>query len=95
MTDTLEKLFAIIQDRKDNPKPGSYTNQLFDEGEDRILQKIGEEAVEVILAAKGQGKERLISELADLTYHALVLLALQDLSPDDIATELERRHQVR
>ena len=92
MSNTLEKIFAIIQDRKSNPKVGSYTNQLFNEGEDKILQKVGEEAVEVLLAAKGQGRERLISELADLTYHCLVLLAQQGLTPDDIAAELEQRH---
>lgn len=92
MTDTLNKIFAIIQDRQANPKSGSYTNSLFDEGEDRILQKVGEEAVEVLLAAKGQGRDRLISELADLTYHCLVLLAHQNLTPADIAAELEKRH---
>ncbi len=92
MSNTLEKIFAIIQDRQANPKVGSYTNQLLDEGEDKILQKVGEEAVEVLIAAKGQGHERLISELADLTYHCLVLLVHQGLTPDDIAAELERRH---
>lgn len=93
MSNTLEKVFAIIQDRRANPKPGSYTNRLFDDGDDKILQKVGEEAVEVILAAKGQGNERLVSELADLTYHCLVLLAHHGLSPEDIAAELERRYQ--
>jgi phosphoribosyl-ATP pyrophosphohydrolase len=92
LTDTLEKIFKIIEDRKANPKAGSYTNQLLDEGEDRVLQKVGEEAVEVLLAAKGQGKERLISELADLTYHCLVLLVQQGLRLEDIGAELERRH---
>lgn len=93
MTNTLETLFATLQSRHQNPVAGSYTNQLLEEGLDRILQKIGEESVEVILAAKGQGQERLISELADLTYHCLVLLVQQGLSLDDISTELKRRHQ--
>lgn len=93
MTDRLTHLFQIIEDRKANPKAGSYTNHLLDEGLDRILQKIGEEAVEVILAAKGQGQERLVSELADLTYHCLVLLVHQGLSIDDVATELQKRHR--
>ena len=93
MTNALEKIFAVIQDRKANPKPGSYTNRLLDEGEDKILQKVGEEAIEVLIAAKGQGSERLISELADLTYHCLVLLAHKGLAPDDIAAELERRYR--
>lgn len=92
MTDTLNKVFALVEDRKMNPKPGSYTNSLFEQGEDEIVKKIGEEAVEVILAVKGQGDERVISELADLTYHCLVLLAQRGLSPADVATELERRY---
>ena len=92
MTDTLKWLFATIEDRKTNPKPGSYTNYLLDTGEDEILKKVGEESVEVIIAAKGQGDERVISELADLTYHCLVLLAQRGLSPKDVADELKRRH---
>lgn len=93
MANTLADLFTVIQDRRANPKPGSYTNQLFEAGEDKIVQKVGEEAVEVIIAAKGQGQQRLIEEMADLTYHCLVLLAHAGLSPDDIAAELARRHK--
>lgn len=93
MSDVLARVFAVIEDRKANPKPGSYTNRLLDAGEDEIVKKIGEEAVEVILAVKGQGDERVISELADLTYHCLVLLAQRRLSPDDVAAELEKRHR--
>ncbi|NDJ54613.1 MAG: phosphoribosyl-ATP diphosphatase [Chloroflexi bacterium] len=89
----LEWLFQVIEDRRAKPKPGSYTNELFDAGEDRIVQKVGEEAIEVVIAAKGQGDARLISELADLTYHVLVLLAHKGLSPDDVLAELERRHR--
>ena len=95
MSDTLERVFGIIQDRKINPKPGSYTNSLFEAGEDEIIKKVGEEAVEVVLAAKGQGQERLISEMADLTYHCLVLLAQFNLTPEDIAAELDKRHTPR
>lgn len=93
LSDMLQHLFEVIKDRQANPQVGSYTNQLFEAGLDEIVKKVGEEAVEVIIAAKGQGAERLVSELADLTYHCLVLLAQQGLSPDDIATELERRHK--
>jgi len=89
----LTHLFGVIEDRKANPKPGSYTNQLLDAGEDEIVKKIGEEAVEVILAAKGQGDERVISEFADLAYHCLVLLSYRGLSPEDVTAELERRHK--
>ncbi len=88
----IAQVFATIEDRRDHPRPGSYTNRLLDAGEDEIVKKIGEEAVEVILAAKGQGDERVISELADLTYHCLVLLAQRGLSPDDVRAELARRH---
>ncbi|MBE2196598.1 MAG: phosphoribosyl-ATP diphosphatase [Anaerolinea sp.] len=89
----VDSLFATILDRKTNPKTGSYTTQLFSAGLDEISKKVGEEAVEVVIAAHSQGKERLISELADLTYHALVLLAQCGLTPDDICAELARRHK--
>ncbi len=93
MTDFIDTLFATIQDRKINPKPGSYTNSLFDAGEDEIVKKVGEEAVEIILAVKGQGNERIIEETADLVYHLLVMLAAQDLTWDDVRAELEKRHR--
>jgi phosphoribosyl-ATP pyrophosphohydrolase len=89
----LKQLFTIIEDRKANPVEGSYTARLFAEGEDKILQKIGEEAVEVILAAKGQGRQRIIEETADLFYHTLVMLAAKDVTLDDIETELRQRHK--
>ena len=88
----LDELFQIIEDRKANPVEGSYTNRLLDAGEDEILKKIGEEAVEVILAAKAQGNQRLVEELADLVYHSLVLLAAKGLSLSDIREELSSRH---
>ena len=89
----LRRVFAQIEDRKAHPRAGSYTNSLLDTGEDEIVKKIGEEAIEVVLAVKGQGDKRVIEELADLAYHCLVLLAQRGLSPDDIAAELERRHR--
>jgi len=90
----LKKVFATIEDRKANPKAGSYTNSLLEAGEDEILKKIGEEAMEVIIAAKSQGDERIISELADLVYHCMVLLAQRDLTLGDVGAELKRRHGV-
>ena len=89
---TLEQLFDLVLSRRQNAPPGSYTAQLFAAGEDEIVKKVGEEAVEVILAAKAQGDQRLIEEIADLYYHSLVLLASRDLSLADIEAELERRH---
>ena len=71
----LNELFELIEERKEKRPSGSYTTDLFNDGEDGILQKVGEEAVEVILAAKGQGRERLVEETADLFYHVLVMLA--------------------
>jgi phosphoribosyl-ATP pyrophosphohydrolase len=91
--DILNTLFATILDRQANPRPGSYTTHLLEAGEDEILKKVGEEAMEVILAAKGQGDERLIAEIADLYYHLLVLLAARGLSPADVGAELVRRRR--
>ena len=94
----LKRLFDTIEDRKANPKPGSYTNQLFEAGEDEILKKVGEEAMEVILAAKQTGaareqdNQRLIEEVSDLVYHTLVLLSSRGLRLEDIEEELVRRH---
>ena len=89
----LYELFQIIDDRKANPTNESYTAKLFADGEDRILQKIGEEAVELILAAKGQGNQRLVEETADLFYHILVMLAAKGLTLADIESELRLRHK--
>jgi len=89
----LNRLFQIIEDRKNNPTEKSYTASLFADGEDRILQKIGEEAVEVIIAAKGQGGRRITEEVADLFYHTLVLLSAKGLSLSDVEDELRQRHQ--
>lgn len=89
----LQKLFEIIEDRKNNPTEKSYTASLFADGEDRILQKVGEEAIEVIIAAKGEGDQRVIEEVSDLFYHTLVLLSAKGLSLSDVEDELRKRHQ--
>ena len=89
----LDQLFQIIEDRKKNPQPGSYTAKLLAAGEDEIVKKIGEEAVEVILAVKGQGDQRVIEEVADLYYHTLVLLSARGLSLAEVEAELRERHQ--
>ena len=89
----LYTLQDIILDRKASPVPGSYTARLFAAGEDEIMKKIGEEAMEMIIAANGQGNKRLISETADLLYHVLVMLAERNLSLAQVETELERRHR--
>ncbi|MDP6793098.1 MAG: phosphoribosyl-ATP diphosphatase [Anaerolineales bacterium] len=89
----LNTLQEIIIDRKVRPVPNSYTASLFSAGENEILKKIGEEAIEVILAAKSEGDARVISETADLFYHVLVLLAERDLTLAQVETELDRRNQ--
>jgi phosphoribosyl-ATP pyrophosphohydrolase len=89
----LINLYETILMRKTADSATSYTARLFQAGEDEIVKKIGEEAVEVILAAKGQGKTRLIEEISDLVYHTLVLMAEKDIPPDLIVEELEKRRK--
>lgn len=91
MTDVLNTLFATIQSRKTNAPANSYTVKLFAAGEDEIVKKIGEEAIEVIVATKGQGDERIVSEMADLIYHAMVLLAARGIEWRQVEEELARR----
>jgi len=91
----LNDLFEIILDRRTSPQPGSYTNKLLDSNEDVVLQKVGEESVEVILAAKGQGNQRLVEEVSDLFYHTLVLLVRKGVSLADVEAELRRRHALK
>ena len=91
MSTVLADLFATIVSRRARPTPGSYTAGLFAAGEDEIVKKVGEEAIEVVLAAKAQGDERLVSELADLLYHSLVLLAARGLTLAQVEAELQRR----
>jgi phosphoribosyl-ATP pyrophosphohydrolase len=93
MPDMLDELEAIIQKRRANPKPDSYTNMLFNRGLNKIAQKVGEEATEVVVAALGQGRGEQVGELSDLFYHTLVLMAQLDISLDDVRAELARRHK--
>lgn len=90
---TLNDLYNIIRDRQQNPKPGSYTATLFQEGLPRMAQKVGEEGTEVVVAALSQSNERLVAEIADLAYHTLVLMAARGLTPQDVLEELARRHR--
>jgi len=89
----IKDLFSTILSRRDAAPESSYTARLFAAGEDEMVKKIGEEAIEVILAAKGQGDARLVEEVADLTYHILVLLAARGLSPTDVESELAKRRK--
>ena len=89
----LDDLQSILEARKKEAPEGSYTARLLAAGEDEILKKVGEETMEVILAAKGQGDQRLIEEVADLFYHTLVLLVARNLNLSDVEEELARRHK--
>ncbi len=90
---SIQWLFDVIEERKKNPTEKSYTTSLFNEGLPKIAQKVGEEGTEVVVAALAQEDKRLIEEIADLTYHTLVLLAARGLTPADILAELEKRHK--
>lgn len=89
--DTLKEVAEILESRK-SAKPGSsYVASLYGKGLDAILKKVGEEATEVVMAAKDGKAEKIVYEVADLWFHTLVLLAQQNLHPDDVLKELERR----
>ena len=89
----IQWLFDVIEDRKNNPSERSYTASLFKDGLPKIAQKVGEEGTEVVVAALAQDDQRLIEEVADLTYHTLILLAARGLSPTNVVAELEKRHK--
>jgi phosphoribosyl-ATP pyrophosphohydrolase/phosphoribosyl-AMP cyclohydrolase len=89
---SIQWLFDVIEDRKNNPTGTSYTASLFVEGLPKIAQKVGEEGTEVVVAALAQDDQRLIEEMADLVFHALVLLSARSLTPAHILTELKKRH---
>ena len=90
---SLPALYELIKGRKDSPKQGSYTTYLFEKGIDKILKKVGEECTEVIIGAKN-GKEEAVFEIADLTYHVMVLMVEQGISLEDVLDELAKRHVV-
>ncbi len=87
----IKEIYDVAVDRKSNPKEGSYTNYLFDKGIDKICKKVGEEAAEVIIAAKNDNHDEIRYEVADLIYHITVLLVNQGLSWEDICQELINR----
>ena len=87
----LDSVFDVIQDRKINPREGSYTNYLFDKGLDKILKKVGEEATEMVIAAKNEGSNEIVYEMSDFLYHMMVLMAEKNVSWEEITDELSRR----
>jgi phosphoribosyl-ATP pyrophosphohydrolase len=91
MNDTLTQLATVLEQRKTQSVDKSYVASLYNKGLDTILKKIGEEATETVIAAKGGDKQQIIYEMADLWFHCMVLLAQQELHPDDVLSELQRR----
>ena len=86
-----EDVFNVILDRKENPKEGSYTNYLFDKGIDKILKKVGEEATEIVIAAKNPDPQEVKYEISDFLYHVMVLMAEKGVNWKEITKELSRR----
>ncbi len=93
MNDTIAGLFEVIRARQAQPQEGSYTCYLFEKGTDKILKKIGEEASEVIIAAKNGDNDETSGEICDLLYHLLVLMAQQDIPLTQVMEILEQRRQ--
>ena len=89
----LNVLFDLIKERKIKLPENSYTAKLFKEGENRIIQKVGEEAIETIIAAKNRDKKEIINEVSDLLYHLLVMLADSEIDLSDVVQNLEKRHK--
>jgi phosphoribosyl-ATP pyrophosphohydrolase/phosphoribosyl-AMP cyclohydrolase len=89
----LNYLQGVIRDRKNNPSDESYTTSLFKEGRNKIAQKVGEEAVELVIEAKDNNKELFMGEAADLMFHFLVLLEDKDYDLDEVIEVLEKRHK--
>ncbi|MFB1064969.1 phosphoribosyl-ATP diphosphatase [Natrinema sp. H-ect4] len=93
MDETLEELFTVIEDRKETLPEDSYTASLFthEKGENEVLEKLGEETTELVLAAKDDDREEIAHEGADIVYHLLVLLSMKDMELSDLEAELEAR----
>ena len=85
-------LYELLEERKEKRPEGSYTTYLFEKGLDKILKKVGEECTEVIIGGRKEDREETIYEIADLTYHLLVLMAEQGIRPEDVSGLLEQRH---
>lgn len=91
MSDILQQLALVLEQRKQESPESSYVAGLYSKGLDSILKKIGEEATETVIAAKGGDKKQIIYETADLWFHCMVMLADRGLNPDDVLEELQRR----
>jgi phosphoribosyl-ATP pyrophosphohydrolase len=93
--DVLDEVYSVIVDRRENPKDGSYVASLFNDpkGLDKVLEKVGEEATEVIIAAKNGGEREIVGESADLLFHLMIMLAARGIPFDKVREELARRRK--
>ena len=91
VNDVWKQLYQVVQDRKASPQEGSYTCYLFDKGLDKILKKVGEEATEIVIAAKNPNPEEIKYEISDFLYHVMVLMAERGVTWEDITRELANR----
>lgn len=89
---SLQSLYSLLQQRKEQLPQGSYTTYLFEKGTDKILKKVGEESTEVIIAGKADDKKETVYEIADLAYHVMVLMVQMGITVEDVHTELASRH---
>ncbi len=89
--EVFQSVYDVIMDRKKHPKEGSYTNYLFEKGIDKILKKVGEEATEIVIAAKNPDVEEMKYEISDFLYHLMVLMAERDMTWDEVTRELIER----
>jgi phosphoribosyl-ATP pyrophosphohydrolase len=94
MNDILDRIAASIEARKDGDPEKSYVAKLFAKGDDAMLKKIGEEATEVVLAAKGNDRLHLVREVTDLWFHCMIVLARHGLGPNDVLAEMQRREGI-
>ena len=88
----LKEVYQTILERRDHPVEKSYTHYLFEQGLDKVLKKVGEESAETIIAAKNGDNTETIGEIADLAYHLMVMMAMQNITPEDIENKLYERH---
>jgi phosphoribosyl-ATP pyrophosphohydrolase len=93
--DVLDEVYAVICDRKEHPKAGSYVTSVYEDpkGLDKVLEKIGEEATEVIIAAKNGGEKEIVSESADLMFHLMIMLAAKGIPLEKVREEFVRRRK--
>lgn len=93
MNDTMQALYSVVLDRKENPQEGSYTCYLFEKGLDKILKKVGEECAETIIAAKNDVAEDTVGEISDLIYHLMVMMVEKEIPLDAVMSELDQRSE--